>query len=229
MEHSQHQSECINMQRKKSFTNAFCNERFSLNLSNFSFSLNRNSIHGSAICAFNISSIHAAFSGPFKHQESINSAWERQELPNRAHFECKVNKGTNFRHNQLLDSSRYQLMDQAVQPTTTYPLHVSKLERFIHIALDNISTKLHENVRIIYVSTDSGLIKKISVLPRTKETCVIEMWQPDVNNARIRVIDFLKVWNIETSELHGMHNKINFYFLLCRRRNLYTSEVIRVC
>ncbi|XP_037041378.1 semaphorin-5A [Bradysia coprophila] len=162
------------------------------------FTTPENSIHGSAICAFNMSSIQAAFSGPFKHQESINSAWERQDLPNRAHFECKIDKGTNFRHNQLLDSSRYQLMDQAVQPTTAYPLHVSKLERFIHIALDNISTKLHENVRIIYVSTEAGLIKKISVLPRTKETCVIEMWQPDVNNGRIRVIDFLK----ETESLY---------------------------
>lgn len=146
-----------------------------------------------------MTSIHAAFSGPFKHQESINSAWERQDLPNRAHFECKITKGSNFRHNQLLDSSRYQLMDQAVQPTTTYPLHVSKLERFTHIALDNISTKLHENVRIIYVSTDSGLIKKISVLPRTKETCVIELWQPELNNdIRIRVIEFLK----ETESLY---------------------------
>lgn len=145
-----------------------------------------------------MSAIQAAFSGPFKHQESINSAWERQDLPNRAHFECRIDKGTNFRHT-LLDSSRYQLMDQAVQPTTINPLHVSKLERFIHIALDNISTKLHENVRIIYVSTDAGLIKKISVLPRTKETCVIEMWQPDVNNGRIRVIDFLKVFRRDLS------------------------------
>lgn len=118
-------------------------------------------------------------------------------------------------------------MDQAVQPTTTYPLHVSKLERFIHIALDNISTKLHENVRIIYVSTDSGLIKKISVLPRTKETCVIEMWQPDVNNARIRVIDFLKVWKIETSVVWSGYES-QFLFVVYRRRNLYTSEVIRV-
>lgn len=159
----------------------------------------RNSIHGSAICAFNISSIHAAFSGPFKHQDSINSAWERKDLLNRAHFECKINKGSNFRHNQLLDSSLYQLMDQAVQPTTSYPLHVSKLERFIHIAVDNISTKLHENVRIVYVSTDSGIIKKISVLPRTKETCVIEIWQPEVINVPIRVMEFLRTEGKSTS------------------------------
>lgn len=84
-------------------------------------------------------------------------------------------------------------MDQAVQPSTVQPLHFTKLERFTHIALDMISTKLHENVRIIYVATEAGLIKKISVLPRTKETCVIEVWQPEASDkTRIRTLEFLK-------------------------------------
>lgn len=141
-----------------------------------------------------MTSIQAAFSGPFKYQETIGSAWERQE-GTAAHYECKLGgKSTPIRHTQLLDSSRYQLMDQAVQPTTNHPLHFSKLERFTHIALDVIPTKLHENVRIIYVATENGLIKKISVLPRTKETCVIEIWQPEVmgQNSGIRTLEFLK-------------------------------------
>lgn len=104
-----------------------------------------------------------------------------------------MGRGSSSRHIQLLDSSRYQLMDQAVQPSTVQPLHFTKLERFTHIALDMISTKLHENVRIIYVATEAGLIKKISVLPRTKETCVIEVWQPEASaKTRIRTLEFLK-------------------------------------
>lgn len=90
-------------------------------------------------------------------------------------------------------------MDQAVQPTTAQPLHFSQLERFSHIALDQISTKLHDNVRIIYVATEAGLVKKISVLPRTKQTCVIEIWQPEVNaDIKIRTLEFLK----ETESLY---------------------------
>lgn len=33
-------------------------------------------------------------------------------------------------------------------------------------------------VHLLYVATSGGLIKKISVLPRTKETCVVEVWNP---------------------------------------------------
>lgn len=153
--------------------------------------LPRNSIHGSAICAFNISAINAAFSGPFKYQKSISSAWERMEPESRA--DCKASRTPETRHNMLIDSQRYQLMDQAVQPTTDYPLYFSKSERFTHIALDTVPTKLHERVQIIYVANTDGLIKKLSVLPRTKETCVIEMWQsqPDTNT-RILTMQFLK-------------------------------------
>lgn len=140
-----------------------------------------------------MSSIDAAFSGPFKHQDSIGSAWDRIDTPHRAHYECKAGRGTSTRHSQLLDSSRYQLMDLAVQPTTSHPLHYTKLERLQHISLDMISTKLHEKVRIIYVSTEDGLIKKISLLPRTKETCIIEIWRTEVDpSVKIRTIQYLK-------------------------------------
>ena len=164
------------------------------------FATPENSIHGSAICSFNITSIHAAFAGPFKYQDSVGSAWHPQNIERREHFECKGSKNTSSQHLQLqLDSSKYQLMDLSVQPTTTAPLHVSELERVSHIALDMISTKLHENVRILYVSTESGLIKKISVLPRTKETCVIEIWKPEINSkAQIKTIQYLK----ETDSLY---------------------------
>lgn len=69
-------------------------------------------------------------------------------------------------------------MDDAVQSTTLEPLHTALLERFTLIALDVTPTKLHRSVTVLYVATDVGLLKKISVLPRTQETCIVEVWGP---------------------------------------------------
>lgn len=69
-------------------------------------------------------------------------------------------------------------MDDAVQGISLEPLHTSILERFTLIALDVITTKLYRGVTVLYVATDVGLIKKISVLPRTQETCIVEVWGP---------------------------------------------------
>lgn len=156
------------------------------------YSAYRNSIHGSAICAFNISAINAAFSGPFLYQKSMSSAWEREDN-HRAANGCKPIPDPMRRTNLVMDSRRYQLMDQAVQAATLQPLYFSKSERFVHIALDTISTKLHEKVHIIYVSAADGLVKKLSVLPRTKETCIIEVWQPEIAiESKILTMKYLK-------------------------------------
>lgn len=144
-----------------------------------------------------MSAIHAAFAGPFKHQEHLDTTWRRQDTPHRDHYECRTARSGSVV--QLLDSARYQLMDQAVQPTNGRPLHHTQLERYTHLALDQISTKLHEQVRIVYVATAGGLVKKISVLPRTKESCVIELWQPEPDaSTPILALEFLK----ETQSLY---------------------------
>lgn len=93
----------------------------------------------------------------------------------------------------MIGSAYYQLMDESIQPISQQPLFTSKLERFTHIALDSIATKQHTKVQIIYVATDRNLVKKLSILPRTRETCVIEIWQPNANsNSTILNIDYLK-------------------------------------
>lgn len=158
---------------------------------------NRNSIHGSAICAFNLTAINAAFSGPFKHQEKSTSAWEpldfqRKESKYNDPYECKFNTLPSSRRD-LIGSTLYQLMDEAIQPITEQPLYVSKLERFTHITLDSIATKYDQRVLIMYVATEDNLVKKLSVLAQTKETCLIEIWQPEMDlNAKILNMQFLK-------------------------------------
>lgn len=149
------------------------------------FSTPVNSIAGSAICAFNLSAIEASFAGPFKYQEHVNSTWDKHYSSYRDHFECK---GSNHGNN-LIESSKYQLMDNAVQPTKMKPLHVAELERYTHITVDVLSTKLHRTVHVLFVATIDGFIKKISVLPRTLETCVVEIWQP-VPDASVPIFSF---------------------------------------
>lgn len=127
-------------------------------------------------------------------------------MDHRNQYECKFNPVPSIRHDFMMGSHRYQLMDDAIQPITNEPLFTSKLERFTHIALDAIATKQHNRVQIIYVATEMNLVKKLTILPRTKETCVIEVWQPEADkSSKILTIQFLK----HSESLYiGMENSI---------------------
>ncbi|XP_011264749.2 semaphorin-5A [Camponotus floridanus] len=135
-----------------------------------------NGIAGSAICAYNMSAIVASFNGPFKYQENAGAAWERRPVAHHNRQRCGPLSSTAS--HQIMDNQQYQLMDEAVQSTMLGPLHTATLERFTHIAVDVTPTKLHRSVTVLYVATAAGLIKKISVLPRTQETCIVEVWGP---------------------------------------------------
>jgi len=101
------------------------------------------------VCAFNLTSIERAFNGPFKTQRTSSSAWEPQNSPESHNiFECR--QPASPATQQLLDSSRHQLMDLAVQPTTLRPLYESKLERFTHVAVDVLDTKIHKWVPFLH-------------------------------------------------------------------------------
>lgn len=79
-------------------------------------------------------------------------------------------------------------MDNAVQATSLKPLYVSELERFNHLTVDAVSTKLHRSVHIMFVSTTSGLIKKFSIRSNSQEMCLVEVWQA-VPDARIPILN----------------------------------------
>ncbi|XP_032687927.1 semaphorin-5B isoform X2 [Odontomachus brunneus] len=135
-----------------------------------------NGIAGSAICAFNMSAIAASFNGPYKYQEKVSDAWKRKQVAHHNRQRC--GPSSNTAPHQIMDNQQYQLMDDAVQSTMPEPLYTATLERFTHIAVDVTPTKLHRGVTVLYVATATGLIKKISVLPRTQETCIVEVWGP---------------------------------------------------
>lgn len=150
----------------------------------------RNSIHGSAICVYNMSSISKAFSGSTRYQDIVSGStiW-RTMKPLDENFTCKNSQRSS---SNLLDSSKYKLMEHAVQPMHLNPLYVEKLEIFTHISVIKIATKLHEQVPLIFVANKEGYIKKISILPRTKQSCLIEILELEKGIMKIESMKFLK-------------------------------------
>lgn len=50
--------------------------------------------------------------------------------------------------------------------------------RFTHITVDVTSTKSDGDMTVLYVATAAGLIKKLSISPKTRRVCVVEVWGP---------------------------------------------------
>ncbi|EDW72839.2 uncharacterized protein Dwil_GK17220 [Drosophila willistoni] len=163
------------------------------------FRTSGSSIFGSAVCAYNLTAINDAFEGAFRHQEHADEAWQTVNTRQRSQFQC-ASGAQGFDH--WLESSRYQLMDQAVQPIGSQPLYHSKLEQFSHIAMDVVQTKT-EQIHMIYVASSGNHIKKLSVKygangNELAQTCLVELWQADdtgsntfLNMAYLKVSDSL--------------------------------------
>lgn len=93
-------------------------------------------------------------------------------------------------------------MDRAVQPRPgkygSGPLIQLDSERFNHIAVDVVATKLHSSVHVLYVASRDGLVRKYSVLPSTQEGCLVEIVDPFARlsqpaDRQIKTMQFLKV------------------------------------
>ncbi|KAG8227171.1 hypothetical protein J437_LFUL008055, partial [Ladona fulva] len=160
------------------------------------FTTPRNSIAGSAICAFNMSSIEEAFRGPFKHQAHPGAAWEPAHAPHARFHSCDTGLpqqqhgmqadagvGRRLQHRLQVDSSRYQLLDRAVRPLTPSPLRVEAPWRLSAIAAFSISTRLHISNHILFAAAEGGRIIKLSISPRTLKACLIEVWDAPLPSA----------------------------------------------
>lgn len=90
---------------------------------------------------------------------------------------------------------RYQLMDNAVQPSTLEPLYYKPLEILTHIAVDVVPTKPHGSLKVLYVATAEGTVKKITILPKSSVTCTLEEWNifPESSSSQIMALYYLKI------------------------------------
>lgn len=95
------------------------------------------------MCLFNLTAINAAFSGPYKEQHTIYSAWGSVQNTNPK--QCQTyGQETFYSH-----SSKFQLMDNAVQPMTRTPVYHSQLERIVHIAVDEVVAKKQRYAQVL--------------------------------------------------------------------------------
>ncbi|XP_053408315.1 semaphorin-5A-like isoform X2 [Mercenaria mercenaria] len=144
------------------------------------FNTPMNSIAGSAVCVYNIKALEKSFAGPFKYQESPRSAWERHEQPDNGQkplTQCPEKKDQSKRSNDkhTMDESRYQMMDDAVQPESLFPFVHADNERWTHVVVDNVKGKQGQ-YKVVFVATADGKIRKLTTLlsPKSNETCLIE-------------------------------------------------------
>lgn len=86
-------------------------------------------------------------------------------------------------------------MDNAVQPTTLDPLYYRPLEILTHIAVDVVPTKPHGSLKVLYVATAKGTVKKITILPKSSATCTLEEWNilPEASGSQILALHYLKI------------------------------------
>ncbi|NP_001164716.1 semaphorin 5A-like protein [Saccoglossus kowalevskii] len=152
------------------------------NLTYAVFTTVKNSIHGSAVCVYDTKNIHDTFTGDFKYQENAQSAWVKINNP-EPDFQCDT-MGPDYGKPQqtvrkLEDARKYQLMDDAVQPTQAVPLYYEQKhdERFTDIVVDIVRGK-HQTFHVMFIGTESGIIKKVSKPIGKTDSCVVEEIHP---------------------------------------------------
>lgn len=182
------------------------------------FTTGENSIYGSAICAFNMSAIRRAFDGPLKFQANSKAAWERSLTSGKQFQQCDKPRDDT----QVLEARNYQLTDDAVQAASPRPFYTGELERLTHITVDVVPTKYnHDGVHVIFAATLEGTIKKLMVVPRVLETCLIEELTPFPPRTRhIYTMKLLK----DTSSLYLGTDKEVLRIILHRCEQYRTEE-----
>lgn len=139
------------------------------------FSTPVNSIAGSAVCVYNLTAFQNSFDGPFKYQENPRAAWERHDRAPEAKklTQCPEKKDQSKRSNEKvnMDESKYQMMDNAVQPVTEMPFVHANNERWTHIVVDKVRAK-QGTYHVVFVATADGALRKLVRI--RNETCLIE-------------------------------------------------------
>ena len=125
-----------------------------------------NSLGASAICAFRMDDIKAAFEGQFKGQDDSNSNWlpvQNSKVPEPRPGKC-VNDSRTLPEATLNFIKDHTLMDQSVPNFWGQPLFVqpSFKFRFTQIAVDpQIETVSGKTYDVLFIGTDDGRVLKV--------------------------------------------------------------------
>ncbi|XP_064595333.1 semaphorin-5A-like [Liolophura sinensis] len=161
------------------------------------FTTPSNSVPGSAVCAYNMTSLHLSFTGPYKHQENAKSAWEAHTNPKpmkTCTSKSETRKRSHQNANNEVHAMKYQLMDRAIQPLEVNPLLVGFNERWDQIVVDHVQGKHHQTFAVVFVSAWNGKVQKMVQLPGTNTTCLIEEMTiiPSDSKEKMKSIQILK-------------------------------------
>lgn len=135
------------------------------------FTTPSNSIGGSAVCAFRMADVLAAFEGPFKAQADSNANWlpvPESRVPQPRPGTC-VNDSRRLPDEHLNFIKDNPLMDTAIEPIWAQPLVMmaSINFRFTQIAVDpQVETQQAPGAHmmrtdVIFVATDDGRVFKL--------------------------------------------------------------------
>lgn len=131
-----------------------------------------NSIGGSAVCAYRMRDIQAAFEGPFKSQADSNSNWlpvPESRVPSAPRPGTCVNDTRRLPDENINFIKENPLMDQAVAPVWSQPLitMASLNFRFTQIQVDpqvenaQVVGGAAMRTDVIFVATDDGRVFKL--------------------------------------------------------------------
>uniref|UniRef100_A0A8D0E4V9 Sema domain-containing protein n=1 Tax=Salvator merianae TaxID=96440 RepID=A0A8D0E4V9_SALMN len=132
----------------------------------------KNSIPGSAICAFDLVDINQAFSRPFKEQKSSTSVWTivpDDEVPTPRPGSCagygsleKYSSSTEFPKEYLQFMRTHVLVAEPGEPNTKHPWFLWTTDRdfLVALAVDNAAGPKEDHT-VVYAVSENGILLKL--------------------------------------------------------------------
>uniref|UniRef100_A0A8C1N020 Semaphorin 6A n=1 Tax=Cyprinus carpio TaxID=7962 RepID=A0A8C1N020_CYPCA len=170
------------------------------------FSTPYNSIPGSAVCAYDMAEIAAAFTGRFKEQKSPDSTWTpvpEEKVPRPRPGVCAgSSSGEKFKvSNEFPDETLnfiklHPLMDEAVPSIANRPWFLKTMVRYrlTRIAVDNAAGP-HRNHTVVFLGSERGIVLKF----------LAKMRSGFLNDSLF--LEELSVYNPEKCSIDGVEDK----------------------
>uniref|UniRef100_A0A8C2D3I1 Semaphorin-6A n=1 Tax=Cyprinus carpio TaxID=7962 RepID=A0A8C2D3I1_CYPCA len=170
------------------------------------FSTPYNSIPGSAVCAYDMAEIAAAFTGRFKEQKSPDSTWTpvpEEKVPRPRPGVCAgSSSGEKFKvSNEFPDETLnfiklHPLMDEAVPSIANRPWFLKTMVRYrlTRIAVDNAAGP-QRNHTVVFLGSERGIVLKF----------LAKMRSGFLNDSLF--LEELSVYNPEKCSIDGVEDK----------------------
>lgn len=84
-------------------------------------------------------------------------------------------------------------MNESILPISGEPVYKLDGDRFTHVTVDVTNTKNGRQL-VVFVSTQSGSVMKLAVLPRFNSACLVEIWRlkDQRDNFDVQAMQFVK-------------------------------------